>query len=721
MYSFKISVNGTLRDVTPYINDIDKVIDIDRSKVTTNLTGNFTFCGVDYDFIKAQSITSEFIFYTYKSGLIYLTCKFDFSTIKFDYDRYICEVSMKPFNKEDKLNQILTNEVDLKKLDIKKSEFSIYNKIMYQVYLLGDTELINMQYGKAWRQPCEVENKWTDGIIDFNGYFGNSSVDDPNQVGAKLLKHSYQYHATYIDTTLTEMNKAWYCADTRYNGYGINKDNQTSISSLFYSEDLKYIAYKMTFTAGGCTFYIKELNTGFTYAFRTYVSSLVNFYDVVFTKDGVDFQFEQPNVVVERHVMPACTTTKPDYYEDGYEANDQSFATNKYHDFLILTKRYCPAEEDYTDSTNLMKTMTYTVSSQTQFEETKWGKAENGKYFVQPTKFQNYEWIPIGKSTWGKYSIWVRNNEDSTTELDYFSDSTPTQVECYKVEDVVNGICKEYDLGLLWQSSFFNTQNDFFNNETIYPCITQITNIRTPDGIPATVNKIRLGELIQFICDLYNLKYTVTETKILFEHRYNSGLNTIDLTSYIGSRSGKSDVYGQNKVSFNIEGLFKKMEFTMQEASDMLNYSIIESDYDNQKTYKTDLGEFFTDYTYCVDSSNKETGYFFFIANSDLELPLEATTIKGNTVKICNKYAALPYCIANYHPYEMQENITIDLQAITPIGGYRGMIQEIEFTSDLQINENNLIKTDLGVAKCLKISLNLYKSIYKLIIAHVAN
>jgi hypothetical protein len=314
MYSFtlKDSYTNKIINVNPYYSDAEITTELQNNRYVKTLNGNWQFIGVDFTNIMSKPITTTFYMTMYKDGVPYPdgNAKFTFNEIEVDYDKKILNVKMLTNTLQDTFNNILANEYDLKQIPINKTSINYTEKIQYQLYALGGSEVLNLQYNNYSFQNCAIEDKWIDGKTNYDGYFGKSGISVPKEPSldaiGETLKHVNQAQFSYINAPTLPVHGAWYCKDTKYSGAWEGRFNSTlslnrgDYPSVWVHESGLYYLCKWSVFVGsgqGLSYFdhhfmIRNSNDNSLYVEKVVQQddemTMFN-EDVIFTKIGVDF------------------------------------------------------------------------------------------------------------------------------------------------------------------------------------------------------------------------------------------------------------------------------------------------------------------------------------------------------------------------------------------------------------------------------------------------
>lgn len=698
MYSYRLRYGTTSSTVYPRASDITK--ELSRSEISLGLRltigGSFEFVGVDFDIITAQPFYTRFELDILKDNVVYLTGWFQLKDTEIDYDNKILKTSLKMKDKYDELSEILDKEVDLGQLDIKKKTIGYKHLPLFQIYTLGDTELTNYQNGTTWKQECnpvnvlDVESSewWQEDISGLAHYQQN----DVLLFGGRYqISQIFKANSGYIEG----FDAKYVSLDGQFFITYEQPDKFRWVIKQIQEEDLPLTVWTSDY------YYWSETPFNDDIKGKTFTNS---------------FGAGTTTVIDKKVTLVRLLVT--DTFEDGW-----TLIKNKFE--ICSNPIYNKIVKNFPEGSQTLPFFDFGNSKLTQVSETKYGIAGNNQYFTQLVSENVYEYIPVCQDLWSYMSIWVRGT-------DYVYSKTLDNLQTFNVTAwhytrVINAILEHFNVDLtVWSNLFYSQENPITITEKQDPYITNINNLQK-SGVQATKNLIKLGDVLQFMKDLYNMSWHIENNTLFLEHisyyynnnSYTTNSNYLDYTIKEVLRTEKMWSNDKNKVKF-IDNAYKRKEFKQEFASDYHGKSIIETSYDATKVEKVEFGRIFTDISYHISGvKNVESGYIW-IMTKNYKATLDTVYDNGYKKTIQNKAASLKYCTFNYYGYnDFGETINVDGRNVATKGKYYVRQQEVSFPIGIQeINGQQNIKTDIGIGFCNKIVIYLHDMYHKIELLH---
>lgn len=231
-------------------------------------------------------------------------------------------------------------------------------------------------------------------------------------------------------------------------------------------------------------------------------------------------------------------------------------------------------------------------SSRTSQNPTKWGRTDNGDYFLPPD--DSVDWIPIGRSRWVNTSLWFKpESEVSTVEKQatypYMLNDAYPLAACISAllaemgSDVTFGESDTYSQFLYGQIG--GVYADPIAQRDCRLFITPKSNITAGEyQTPAMKGLVTLKDIFDMLRDTYRLYWFVDDQKRLrIEHvkwfemggSYSvSPTVGIDLTTMTNKRNGKTWDYAKNTYEYEKSEMPERYEFGwMDEVTDLFKGS----------------------------------------------------------------------------------------------------------------------------------------------------
>lgn len=222
----------------------------------------------------------------------------------------------------------------------------------------------------------------------------------------------------------------------------------------------------------------------------------------------------------------------------------------------------------------------YVVQSSNMSQDpTKWGRADNGQYFLPPDN--SVDWIPIGRSRWVNTSLWFNptlNVLDVDKQATYpymLNDAYPLHA-CISVlltaigSDVTFSNTTDYSLFLYQKVN--GVYSDPIAQRDCRMYLTPKSNITAGEyQTPAMKGLITLKDIFDMLRDTYRLYWFVDDQKRLriehvsfFEKGGSYSVTPtvgIDLTAMTNKRNGKTLDYGTNAYEYERSEMPERYEF----------------------------------------------------------------------------------------------------------------------------------------------------------------
>lgn len=218
-------------------------------------------------------------------------------------------------------------------------------------------------------------------------------------------------------------------------------------------------------------------------------------------------------------------------------------------------------------------------SVRTSATPTKWGRTDNGNYFLPPD--DTVEWIPLGRSRWVNTSLWFKptgvvSNLDREAAYAYMLNDAFPLHSCISVilgaigADVTFSNTAQYSEFLYGQSG--GEYSDPIGHRDCRLLLTPKSNITAGEyQTPAMKGMVTLKDILDMLRDTYRLYWYVDDTKKLrIEHvswfekggGYSSSPTVgIDLTAMRNKRNGKALDYGVNTYEYEKSEMPERYEF----------------------------------------------------------------------------------------------------------------------------------------------------------------
>lgn len=380
------------------------------------------------------------------------------------------------------------------------------------------------------------------------------------------------------------------------------------------------------------------------------------------------------------------------------------------------------------------------ISTATTSEPTRWGIAENGRYFFKPTNTVAGRYlVPLGASLWSTTSIWFYNGQSWDVNIQKYDDSLVIR-DNYKIGSVISAILKEIGSDVTHEETSDYSQ---FLYSTSNPVIyTQARLLLTPRSNvlkgaydnPAKKALISLQTIFNMLRDVYQCYWYIENNRLKIEHisyfkngmSYNSTpvINT-DLTKLYNPRTQLPWSFGINKVSFDVSKLPQRYEFSWSDdCTEPFEYFPLRttSNYIGGQNQEVNVGNFLSDIDYMrvmsnsVSNTNSSWALFGAIYSSgSYTLSYRQFTTPEKVVAIVqNWYASFQFAVENFYIYDFPSETMYVEEYETTIAAVdikKSKQQECLIPNSVLINPYQLIKTDIGNGQIENISINLLNEI----------
>ena len=391
-------------------------------------------------------------------------------------------------------------------------------------------------------------------------------------------------------------------------------------------------------------------------------------------------------------------------------------------------------------------TISLLFSDETTEEQTEWGRAYDGRYFVKPTDTPTRHYIPVNQSAWKYQSCWYYYSPDyyGTTyaDIERVLDKPQTINDCYDIRYTILKLLQKAGwTGQYVISGVFGTRD--YVGANLLPIITPKSNvISSYYDTPAQNAPISLSKIFRMLKQAYKVYWYIDENNNLhLEHisYFQNGYSytelpqtLVDLESDLHTRTRHSKAYGQNVVKFDKSGMAAVIAFGWMDKQtvpfDGYDIKALDSYVEQGAKEENTIADFSTDVDFVLSSPNdvSKDGFFLFA------LPNVAPGVYSNTLKIekinitdengdnydvtiQNGDAAFCKIHKTFWRYDMPcENLQINNVADTALTTGRFKTQSLDFSdlamADVISNVDNcikLIKTQQGFGAIAKLSINL--------------
>ena len=712
-YKFYISKNGGDKvEVNPHYKELNKKYAKESGQefFRISLDGKINLFGSDYELVHNSSLEDQMIFiidkYNRTSGkwIEYYKGEFNKTDCKLNYEKKSCELKTTALDEYNDVVNKYENTYDLIKLAPAISRINLHKRSLMQVYVRGANSISNFFGGIYWEDDVneaidnhnDLINKYYFSYIKAGNefYIRNASISDVNGVYAG------------INGYWSKWNPGYTCKMELVDGSPImhwirlyrNSDN----ALLYQSEkqwgvsdpDNKYIGAKN----------IKMVNVN---------------------NSNDTFTIESPFVYhIYRRLL--C---------DVDSVEDSEGVKNTYD---------LPSDDFVTDNRNYKKCIGLTggmffCTSRAVDEPTRYGLNDYNQYFTNefiPSSAGIGRPLPISRNSWANASLWyVYDSYYSLFERRLRKQYTLR--DSYSIAAAIKALLKEIDPTLQHEataeySRFLYDTTVPMSMARFYVHITQKTNILKGEyDQPAQKAEVSLEDIMKMLRDCFRCYWYIEDGKFKIEHisffmrggsysSYNTNVQ-LDFTKLVDQFNKKLSSYFQSEVEYDKTDLNQRYEFGwMDDVTDLFGGVTIDvkSNYiQKDKTEEINISQFSSDVDYMLfNPSNFSDDGFALLCpvknGSSLELPIVETYLVDENgdaydAVIQNFYAAWAYLV-RFYMYDMPAsnldcNVLGDLYAN---GVKMCMKHTIEFPTEEDLDELELIKTTIGNGKIDEISVN---------------
>lgn len=700
-----------IESVNPHYKELNKKYAKESGQefFRISLDGKINLFGSDYELVRNSSLEDQMILiidkYNRTSGkwIEYYKGEFNKTDCKLDYEKKSCELKTTALDEYNDVVNKYENTYDLIKLAPAISRINLHKRSLMQVYVRGANSISNFFGGIYWEDDVneaidnhnDLINKYYFSYIKAGNefYIRNASISDVNGVYAGTNGYWSKWNPGY--TCKMEL------VDGSSTMYWIRLYRNSDNTLLYQSEkqwavsdpDNKYIGIED----------IKMVNVN---------------------NSSDTFTIESPFVYhIYRRLLCDVDTVE-----------DSEGIKNTYD---------LPSDDFVTDNRNYKKCIGLTggmffCTSRAVDEPTRYGLNDYNQYFTNefiPGSTGIGRPLPISRNSWANASLWyVYDSYYSLFEQRLRKQYTLR--DSYSIAAAIKALLKEIDPTLQHEataeySRFLYDTTVPMSMARFYVHITQKTNILKGEyDQPAQKAEVSLEDIMKMLRDCFRCYWYIEDGKFKIEHisffmrggsySYNTNVQ-LDFTKLVDQFNKKLSSYFQSEVEYDKTDLNQRYEFGwMDDVTDLFGGVTIDvkSNYiQKDKTEEINISQFSSDVDYMLfNPSNFSDDGFALLCpvknGSSLELPIVETQLvdeNGDTYDavIQNFYAAWAYLV-RFYMYDMPAsnldcNVLGDLYAN---GVKMCMKHTIEFPTEEDLDELELIKTTIGNGKIDEISVN---------------
>lgn len=712
-YKFYISKNGGDKvEVNPHYKELNKKYAKESGQefFRISLDGKINLFGSDYELVRNSSLEDQMILiidkYNRTSGkwIEYYKGEFNKTDCKLDYEKKSCELKTTALDEYNDVVNKYENTYDLIKLAPAISKINLHKRSLMQVYVKGANSISNFFGGIYWEDDV------------------NEAIDNHNDL---INKYYFSYikagNEFYIrDASISDVNGVY--AGT--NGYWSKwNPGYTCKMELVDGSSIMYWIRLYRNNSDNTLLYQSEKQWTVSDPDNKYIG-IENIKMVNVNNSSDTFTIESPFVYhIYRRLLCDVDTVE-----------DSEGIKNTYD---------LPSDDFVTDNRNYKKCIGLTggmffCTSRAVDEPTRYGLNDYNQYFTNefiPDSAGIGRPLPISRNSWANASLWyVYDSYYSSFEQRLRKQYTLK--DSYSIAAAIKALLKEIDPTLQHEATAEYSR--FLYDTTVpmpmarfYVHITQKTNILKGEyDQSAQKAEVSLEDIMKMLRDCFRCYWYIEDGKFKIEHisffmrggsySYNANVQ-LDFTKLVDQFNKKLSSYFQSEVEYDKTDLNQRYEFGwMDDVTDLFDGVTIDvkSNYiQKDKTEEINISQFSSDVDYMLfNPSNFSDDGFALLCpvknGSSLELPIVQTELvdeNGDTYNavIQNFYAAWAYLVS-FYMYDMPAsnldcNVLGDLYAN---GVKMCMKHTIEFPTEEDLDELELIKTTIGNGKIDEISVN---------------
>lgn len=696
------------QSVNPHYKELNKKYSKENGQefFRISLDGKINLFGQDYEQVSNSNLEDQFIFVIEKYNrasakwLEYYKGEFSKTDCKFDHAKKKCELKTSPIDDYSEVMNKYENTYDLIKLAPEITKINMHKRSLMQVYVLGANSISNFFGGTYWEDDVNE-------AID-------SAEDLINKYYFAYIKAGNEFYVR--NAGLSEVNGVY--AGT--NGYWSNWNGYT------------------------CYLDITEANPNYIYIKRNRDNA------ILYKSEKTWTALDPNNVYIGREgIVMVNVNNSADKF-----TIESPFVYHIYRRLLcdidtiedsegIKTLYDLPSDDFATNNRNFKKCIGYKggvfyCTSRAVDEPTRYGVNDYGQYFTnQFIPFSWYRPLPISRNSWANASLWFAY-EDITYELNEQKFRKPyTLKDSWSIAAVIKALLKQIDPTLKHEataeySRFLYDESTPFGFARFYVYLTQKTNILKGDyDQPAQKAEISLEELTKMLRDCFRCYWYIEDGKFKIEHilffmnggAYTTSANTqLDFTKLTDQFNKKLSSYFQSEIEYDKTDLAQRYEFNwMDDATELFGGVTLDvkSNYvQKDKVEEINASQFSADVDYMLfnPSAFSNDGFALLcpIKNGGTyELPIISVDLIDENEDqyaaiVQNWYASWIYLTTRFYMHDMpassvRSNVVGDLYAAVK----KCMKQTIEFPIEEDLDEVQLIKTDLGDGKIDEFSVNI--------------
>ena len=748
-YIINESHGPTRHEINPHYKELNKKYAKESGQEFFRITldGKITLFGDDYEIINNASIEDNLLFVidkfnrTTNKWIEYYKGEFNKTDCKLDYEKKSCELKTSPLDQYTQVMNTYDNTYDLIKLAPAISKINLHKRALIQVYVRGANSISNFLGGTYWEDDVnEVIDSHAALISKYHFsyvkagnefYVSGAGVSNVNGVYAGTNGNWQKWYG-YKGQLTVEISKGTTApSEGLPTVYSIQStDSRTAATDEelgTYAEDL--YRFQIIRTSDNSVIYESEklyytLNTDIT-ADNIFIGCK----DIkMINKSNSSDTFTISNVFVY-HVYQRLLCDVDNMVDSG----------GRKATYNIPTDDFVSDNRNYKKCIGLRGGGLFFCTSRTVTEPTKFGMNDYGEYFTDDFIAATMgvgRPLPISRNFWVNASLWYVY--DYLYEpLEMLARKSYVLRDSYSVGATIKALLKQIDPSLTHEetseySQFLYSTSVPINMARFYVHLTPKTNILKGDYDQAAQKaEITFEELMNMLRDCFRCYWYIENGKFKVEHisffmnggSYSYQTNyQLDFTKLKDQFNKKLSSYFQSSVEFDKSELNARYEFNwMDDVTDLMGNTTLDikaSYVQKDKTEEINVSKFTPDIDLMLldPSSFSEDGFALLCpirSGSSLQLPIVSVSLQDENMNVYdavvqNWYASWNYLI-NFYLYDLPAHYATcnTLGELYSNDIKKSMKHTIEFHTEEDLNELQLIKTSIGNGKIESVSINL--------------
>ena len=713
-FFLQIGEDGTKQTVRPNYKDdltLDYELETNQRFYRAKLSGKINFVRADYDIINDAPFDSEFFLYIEKNDdwgqtyNQYYKAKFMKTDCTFNDDDKLVTVKPETTDQYDDVLAGLEKEYNLIELAPQIEFLTIRKRPLIQIYVPGDSIVSCFLGGTNWEQDA------------------NATTDQ------NALIQTYHFALCNI---LKEIQ--------------ITSHGSPAVISGLYTGRMATGASANNFEGK----LYPELNVNYyIYISQQRIDGLP------FGAVAVEIRKQSDDTAMFRYTK--ATTSPFETLEFDLTAVEGSGATGTMHadmkSYNIYARYLCdvekiddlntyplPADDIVDNNRNYRRAIGYAIdvafiSNNFSDTPTKWGLADNGKYFAPPYSIYGQTFYPIARSTWRYASLWF-----GFYLMDWILEEKARKAytlrDAFTLSSCINVLLKEFAPGITHEatpeySQFLYNTNNPISGQSFKLLISQKSNIINGEyKTPAQKAPITLQQIMTMLRDIYKCYWYIEDGKFKIEqvswfrnggaYGYNPIID-YDLTQLENVRNGKKLAFATSEYSFDKVEMPERYQFEWMDdvttPFEGLPIEITSKYVTAGKIEEINISNFTSDIDLMLlnPGAISSDGFALFAAvtpsgGGQLELPFTRQTVEDVEYYLQNGYLAFINIQPTYWVYDMPaRNFKINNAQSHAMGGIeRKKKQTLNFPAGTtDPNPMQLVKTYIGNGQVDKLSVNL--------------